>query len=286
MALGNHHLLHLEPWYDRWLLPCFQAYYRGKQSEMAAAIATARAELADAGLSPDEHMALSHELTGLQYHCDTLDLPTTGHHEGVKRLMEAAVAQIKRAGPGPLSRSVQAHWLISFCGLGARRGYFDLSDEDYDELFARVAPNQRTQLFWFHVAIRAFHHNDLRYLELAAIAHSTEPTGFRDAYFFGCSRLMYRIVSGEATKRDVADFIRSFEHPYAVRDFKNTLLGRCIDSGIFDEQSAMLLDQATASLKFLEGTFPQPYRRRTLSMLENRSIYSPSADAAALPRAK
>jgi hypothetical protein len=281
VALGNHHLMHLEPWYDRWLLPCFRAYYRADEAELALQLATARGQLALEQFEPDERRALHYELAALQFYLDSLRLPP--YHFEARAALLRAVNLVRSEPRGPLSASVQAYWLIAFCGLGSRLNHFDLDNEEYDVLFKSVSPRQRTQQFWYFVASRAFHHHDLTYLEKAAEAHSTEPTGFCDAFYFGCSRLMYRIVSGEVTQRDVTDFIGSLEHPNAVREFKNLFLVRCIESGVFDEQAATLLDKTAATLHMLEGTFPEPYRRRTMRMLENQAIYSHHNEPAVTP---
>jgi hypothetical protein len=246
----------LGPWYNEHCRPINVQAYTGDEAGARAALARAWSVLqADAALDADQQRALEYML--LAYDYTLVDHFSDSDAARGEQFGTTCAAFAARPPAGPLSDVAQAVNQVIMLGSGTRRGFIRMTEPEVDALWARIPSHAQTPNLWYYIVAWAYHHNNLRYLELAMERQTVETTGWQDDYFWLRTNFMYLLVEGRATRLDVEKTLRGYVHPHNFVDFRNMFLGRCEQAGLMDAELYLLLDQREAELRALAGTVPE-----------------------------
>lgn len=143
-------------------------------------------------------------------------------------------------------------------------GLQELSRERFEMLFAELPPEYRGPGFYQMLTKWAFKHRYLSILERAFEEFLTNPDQVMGSAKWQRINLMYQLVLGKATRRDVLETIRSLAIAPQVEEFALLLWPACVEAGLTDpELEAMFKARA----KHLRATAPAPRgERRTQSV--------------------
>lgn len=136
---------------------------------------------------------------------------------------------------GRASETHQARMLIIAKTNGCRRGFCEFPPAEFRRYFERYPQVFPDDEFWFYVTSWSLIHGDREVLEECYSYALTHAGGDTSDYIFQRTRLVHKLVTGNATEEDVTGLISQISHPNILREFENFLLPYCRERGLAGE---------------------------------------------------
>lgn len=112
---------------------------------------------------------------------------------------------------------------------------------------------------FIYISTCAFWHRDMEVMEECFTAFTAHADGFMADYLWQRANLMYQLLKGGATVRDLTEMLRRIEHPHQWTDIERVLLPACIEQGLFHDNAACAA--LGALLRKLNTTTPSMPKR-------------------------
>ncbi len=90
---------------------------------------------------------------------------------------------------------------------------------------------------YIYIATCAFLHRDMEVLEDSFTVFMTHSDGFMADYLWQRVNMMYQLLKGAATERDVEELLCRIEHPHQWHDIERVVLPVCIAHGLCNNDS-------------------------------------------------
>lgn len=223
------------------------AMYQGDRVLAERELEAAYTDLANSDLCADAHRATEYLLTDQRFALMRAFCPRAEQQAEFSRI----IAEINTTPLGPCSEVMQCIVLLQISIIGERLGFCELAPPRFHELLSGIPPADRSDMLWHYVATWAFSHWDAGAMAQAYEALVIKPTDFRDQYPYHRANLMYRLITGRATTRDVLAFLKRLEIVNEIYEFEKHILPRVRELGLVDDELAALIVETHQRL---EGT--------------------------------
>jgi hypothetical protein len=263
MSELHSHLGTARDWYFAHMSGVEPLRLQGREDEAFATIEQCRRQLEGSPLSADERTAIRYELLMDDYLVINYIRPEELQADAIRECF----GKISALPPvGPLSDRTQAFQQLSLVGMGTRRRALNPGEADVDALLERVPEECRTNVLWYYISSWAFLNRRIKYLELAYVEQLTRPSGVSDAFYWLRTNLMYLLLSGRATRRDVLETIRSYDREIDMVDFDNFFRRPLQEIGMYDREVEEAIEKRRRELQeALSETPKQEARTKQLS---------------------
>jgi hypothetical protein len=123
-------------------------------------------------------------------------------------------------------------------------------------------------VIWFNVAGWAFNHRDLPLMERAYTESLTDPSPWMGQAKWLRVNLMYLLLAGRASPRDVEETIKSIAILPQLIEFEMLIWPRCIEAGLADANLTAMLEQRANDIRQAPPT-PPGHEPRTKRVRRN-----------------
>lgn len=244
-----------DAWAEQWLWPAIDAIYTADFSAAKAVLDRARTELDRDELPADvaEALGIYHRFLYYRWHWD----PAVGGYSADS--YREAVSWLSQPADSYFGESMRLSVLLPVRANGTLDGYDSLSSEETKAILDRLPDAFRPRAI-NHVAKLAFARHDLALIELALAELTVNPSRTLGQATWQRLNMMYQLLSGKATRRDVEETIRTLEIRPQLCEFKDRIWPECVKAGLTDAELEELLAEKEADI-MARDTGPRPERR-------------------------
>ncbi|MCB1187643.1 hypothetical protein KDL29_10810 [bacterium] len=133
--------------------------------------------------------------------------------------------------------------------IADNHGVIPLSRAELSVLLGRLDGLMEDRQLWHVLAMWAFMHHDHELMVRAAELFLVHPGASLNQALWQRVNLMYLLLEGRATRRDVLETLRVLSVHPQVEEFRRNILPACIAAGIADVEVMRLLDERIAELR-------------------------------------
>ncbi len=248
--------------YDRWCKPVIHDIYSLEYENAKTKIHAAQEMLESCGLKPEIKEAIAIQTDFLEmmlgWMCDEDSWTIESYSDAVK--------YFSRAGGTAFSGFVRKKVLIKLHLQADADHIATVSGSRLSQLLAQVPAELIDAGLWFTIAGWAFRNRDLDILGQAFEVFLTNPSDVMGQAKWQRVNLMYQIVSGKVTRRDVKETIKSLALVPQVKEFQTVLWPACVEAGVTDDE---LEDQLHKRIGEVHSGVTRPQRERRTKSIRN-----------------
>jgi len=232
-------------WLMKWRVPVQRAMRQNEFNDARKKLYAARQALDDRELSEEDVESLKYLL------CYTEFEIALGEHEGALPVEEYDKSLQQLSQASSFADAEKTRWrLLTQLRVAAELASGDeLSEDEFQALFAQVPECEKARELWYLVAGWAFKHQDQALLARAyeefLVRDSDEPADWTCMR----ARLMHRLLMGRATRRDIALTLELAQQAPQVREFEQLIWPYCQQAGLGGEELEHLLEARWAAVK-------------------------------------
>jgi hypothetical protein len=233
------HAVERQDWYGRLVNPIRRALYANDQAAAAAALATARGELADPGHAPAERELMGYVLQWYEFVISSQSQPPEQSAAQYEQALEL-FSRTAETAPGEVQRR---RMLAILRCTGRLYGCADLDRPELEELIGDLPDLAQDEFLWHNIAGWAFASRDAEMLRRAYEVMLTEPSNLLGQAKWQRVNLMLMLVEGRATRRDVEFVIDRMAVLPQVIEFRRWIWPECIRQGLSDDELELRLEE-------------------------------------------
>jgi hypothetical protein len=218
-------------WYVDWCEPIVVALYERDQTAIRQRITDAHAALESGALDPESLACLRYQLAYLEFQAQGV-LGDSGCREKQLQLAQvlATPSEVDAAERLRIRLYVQARTFLD------RLGILGLPPEELEGLINSLPEQEHTTELWHHVSGWSFLHDQAEYLARAYEFAVTQARGFNVEWTWHRVNVMWRLISGNAEKSDLAWLIDKIEMQQQIKSIKKDIWPRAEAMGLIDEE--------------------------------------------------
>lgn len=216
-------------WYVKWCEPIVVALYERDSAKLGEVIGAAHAALKSGKLSDVSAACLKYQLAYLESQSCTA-LRESGWKEKLLILAEqlAEPSEVSVAERLRLRLYIQARTSLD------RVSVLGLPPEEFEDLIDGLPVEEHTTELWHHISGWSFLHEQADYLAKAYEFAVTQARGFNVEWTWHRVNVMWRMVSGNAERSDIAWLLEKVEIPQQLRSIKRDIWPRARTMGLVD----------------------------------------------------
>ncbi|MCB1221785.1 MAG: hypothetical protein H7A35_08015 [Planctomycetales bacterium] len=249
-----------EAWQEKWIRPVTKAVFNHSFGEAEHLLDAARTEIASGRLSSNLRAALVYPLE-LAY-CRVYWHDVRGGF--TQRQYEELIDRLSIPSQSSIAEYARRLHLVAIRCICSDKAYEQPSKAELEELLAPL-PDKLSIRAWQEVALWAFRNNELEVLERAFEVFLINPPSLLGQARWQRVNLMYQLLSGKATRRDVYESLILLEIRPQLSEFRRNFWPKCVELGLVDNELEELLEQK--SQQIMSGQSDPARERRTKSFL-------------------
>ena len=164
-----------------------------------------------------------------------------------------------RPARSPLGDVVRRKHLLTMRMFAERDGFDSLVREDFLQLLTDT-PFELSASAWYNTASWGFTHRDLELVSRAFESFLLNPPSVLGQAHWQRVNMMYQLLSGKASKRDVLETIKTLEVQPMYFEFVTELLPLCEEQGLVDDEIRDRLEERRELIE-TRSEMPAPERR-------------------------
>jgi len=240
-------------WSRTWIQPIITAIHNLQMVKARELIDEARGELAGSGLSPEMAEAAEVNLDYLEYwwhwHPANDDWNLESYRQAIAHFSQPARFEEAR-----IEKARRVFYIRMHAHLD---GLEPFSGAELREQLAQLPPERLDDRDWHHIAGWAFALEDREMLTRAYEAMLTAPSEILGPAKWQRVNLMYLLMEGRATRRDVEESIKLLKIKPQLAEFQTTLWPACEKAGLVDDEIKQML---VARAEEIENSEADPRR--------------------------
>ena len=265
MTLADIQQLDRETWYQELVGPIRQAVYLDDITAARTAITAALDGLANRDLDAELREVLDYRMAWYSFVVETLDredeeLLAESYQRAIDRVTTPAgttFGDYERRRVLAILRSIEYEY--------ARPAS---SREEIEQLIEGLPGIESDEFLWHALAGWAFINGDKVILTRAFEVHLTQPSSELGQAKWQRVNMMYQLVTGKATRRDVAETIQTLMVLPQLMEFIELIWPCCVEQGLVDGELEQKLEE---KIKQIDVDIPPvPSRERKTKSIRNR----------------
>ncbi|MBN2081456.1 hypothetical protein JW859_04520 [bacterium] len=243
-------------WMEQWSHPVYRAIYLGEYDEAQAALKRAEAELAAGRLPADVAEAQQYNLvfTACRLHWD--DVAGDGYDQDD---YDRVMAELSQPAATEFGEGMRLSTYIRIKINGVFDGFDTLTGAECRSIIQRL-PDYLLPPVVHQIAKLAFVQNDVELLGAALGELTINPMQRLGQATWQRANMLYQLLAGKATRRDVAETIKTLTVRPQLVDFHDTIWPACRAAGLVDADLEQLLAEREAEV-LAKTEVPGPERR-------------------------
>ena len=180
-----------------------------------------------------------------------------------QRVYDEKIRRFSRPARGRLGDCIRRMYLVYIRCNGTSDTFDNLTKGEIEEILEPL-PERMSGPAWQQIARWAFEHNELETLERAFEMFLIYPGEEMGQAKWQRVNLMYQLLSGKATRRDVYESIILLELKPQLREFKTEFWPRCIAMGLVDSELEQLLAGREAEIRSRDSVVKPEAKTKSL----------------------
>ncbi len=238
-----HSLALYNEWKATWGSPVLHAAYTLKFDEGMKLLAAAKSNSELSTLPEDVSEGISYYVVYLTCRLEW-DPRSKGYS---KEDYDAVISELNIPAKTKFGEYIRNASLVQFRCNGSSDGFDELTKEEVDKMLSQVPPVM-SEPVWHHLARWAFERRDIVILEQAFEHFLLNPPQVMGQARWQRVNMMYQLVSGKATRRDLEESIRVLEIRPQLLGFKETIWPECVKLGLVDAELEEMLAKKEAEV--------------------------------------
>jgi hypothetical protein len=240
-------------WAEKWIRPVYEFLYTVKAREAEASRQQALQHMSESALPDHVTEALEYRLEFLRWHIQWIDDDSSWTQQCFELAREFLLAPDKTAFG---ERERLTCWMIMYNNADIDH-FTELTAEQIEEVLNHLEEVPELESIWHNIADWAFRHRHIDLLERAFGAHTVNPSRLMGSAKWLRINLMYQLVAGKATTRDVEETLRSLQIIPQLREFCDQIWPVCVAQGLINPYIEALLAERFAEID-RDGKLPRP----------------------------
>lgn len=219
---------HIWGWYAQTCNPIVDDYYGGKHAEALSELAQSKAELESLEIDDDDRMAMTIALDYLEYSL----YEAAGNFAEAVPAAEKLMAELAAPLHYTYAEIMRRRCLLSVLLAADIKGRRSVGVDTVKELLSGIPRDDRLGDFYIHIALWAYKHRHLRYLDLARDDILINGLDFKDTFIWHRIDLMRWLLDQKADPVHVISLIESADTLDDLEAFRKYLWHDCQEAGI------------------------------------------------------